>query len=72
MFLFERVGARSSHAEDNIRHGGFHGGCPALIAHRFYYGWIGQQSSSGFINLAPSINTALQLVLRPHFLVHFV
>jgi hypothetical protein len=25
---------RRSHAEDNIRHGVFHGGCGALIAHR--------------------------------------
>jgi hypothetical protein len=28
--------------------------------------------SSGFTDLPSSFNTALQLVLRPHFLVHFV
>ena len=37
MFLFERerVESSSSQTEDNIRHGVFHGGCSALIAHRF-------------------------------------
>jgi hypothetical protein len=35
------------------------------------YGWIGHKSSSGFFGPS-SFNTALKLVLRPHFLVHFV
>jgi hypothetical protein len=37
------------------------------------YGWIGHKPGSGFWFFGPSsFNTALQLVLRPHFLVHFV
>jgi hypothetical protein len=35
------------------------------------YCWTGHNSSSGFFDLAPSV-LHLQLVLRPHFLVHFV